>query len=314
MEITDDAFLPIKRIGQIDARQAQCEWLIEGLWLADAAGIIGGQSKLGKSWLCLDMAVSVASGTACLGQFAVKSSGPTLAFMAEDDPPDVRKRVNGICASRGLDVESLDLSLITSASLYLDDEGDRDKLRRTLGQVQPKMLLLDPLVRIHRGNENDARDIAAILGFLREIQREYSCAVVLAHHANKRSHGRPGQGLRGSSDLHAFGDSNLYLSHKDDCVEINIEHRAAASTGPHFVRLVDAGGGTHLQMMTPKTTVKTLSLEERVIDYLASVKGPVIRSALRAELRVNNHRLGQVLTTLLANDKIVTSASGLSIA
>ena len=211
VEIVSDALLPVKRIGQIEARPPDAAWMIDVLWQNEAVGIVGGQPKLWKSWPCLDMAISVASGTACLGRFAVKSSGPTLVFMAEDEQHEVRRRVDCICESRAIDVNALDMHLITSDRIYLDDDSDRDILRRVIEHVRPKMLLLDPLVRIHRGNENDSRDIAALLGFLRELQRQYGCAVVLAHHANKRSSGRPGQGLRGSSDLHAFGSSNLYI-------------------------------------------------------------------------------------------------------
>lgn len=308
----NDDLLPTVRIGQVEARVAGTEWLIEGLWLAGATGIIGGQPKLWKSWLCLEMAVSVASGVACLGRFAVTGGGPALVFMAEDDPPDVKKRVDGICAHRSLDVNTLDLTLITSTRLYLDDEADRDKLRRTIEHVRPKLLVLDPLVRLHRGNENDSRDIATLLGFLRELQRQYGCAIVLAHHANKRGHSRPGQGLRGSSDLHAFGSSNLYLSHRDDAVEINVEHRAAASTGPYFIRLVD-DGGTHLQLAAAGTAADEPSLEERILDHISRADDPVARADLRGALRINNHRLGKALADLLANGQIVATSDGLAL-
>ena len=314
MEMTKEDLLPTQRIGQVELREAGKEWLIESIWLAGATGIIGGQPKLWKSWMCLEMAVSTASGTPFLGRFAVKDTGPTLVYMAEDDAADIRKRVDGICTYRGLDVNTLDLSLITSNRLYLDDEMDREKLRHTIEHVGPKLLVLDPLVRLHRGNENDSRDISALLGFLRELQRQYGCAVVLAHHANKRSHGRPGQGLRGSSDLHAFGSSNLYLSHRTDCVEINVEHRAAASTGPYFVRLVDEGG-THLQMTDPATGLSSdaPSLEDRILDHLAHTDQPIARGDLRATLRVNNHRLGKSLTALLTNGQIVATPDGVAI-
>jgi RecA-family ATPase len=313
--MTNENLLPVMRIGQVAARAADAEWMIESLWMSEAVGIIGGQPKLWKSWMCLDMAVSVSSGTACLGRFQVRRTGPTLVFMAEDEQHEVRRRVDCICESRGLDVNALDLHLITSPRLYLDDADDRDKLRRTIEQVRPKMLLLDPLVRIHRGNENDSRDIAAILGFLRELQRQYGCAVVLAHHASKRGgHGRPGQGLRGSSDLHAFGSSNLYLSHRDGDVEITVEHRAAASTGPYLMRLVD-DGGTHLKVVEAAAGAKNQpTLEEQILDHLEDAPLPVVRGDLRATLRVNNHRLGKALISLLDSGQVVSTPDGLALA
>ncbi|MHB1951867.1 MAG: AAA family ATPase [Acidiferrobacteraceae bacterium] len=312
--MTSENQLPVMRIGQVAARAADAEWMIESLWTAEAVGIIGGQPKLWKSWLCLDMAISVSSGTACLGRFQVKRRGPTLVFMAEDEQHEVRRRVDCICESRSLDVNALDLHLITSPRLYLDDDDDRDMLRRMIEQIQPKLLLLDPLVRLHRGNENDSRDIAALLGFLRELQRQYGCAVVLAHHASKRGHGRPGQGLRGSSDLHAFGSSNLYLAHRDGDVEITVEHRAAPSTGPYLMRLVD-DGGTHLKMVEASAGMKKPpSLEEQVLDHLEDTAVPVARADLRSTLRVNNHRLGKTLTSLLASGQIVSTPEGLALA
>lgn len=306
--------LPIVRIGQVEARAAGTEWLIEGLWLAGAAGIIGGQPKLWKSWTCLELAVAVSSGMPCLAAFTVKDAGPALVYMAEDDAPDVKKRVDGICRYRSIDVTTLDLTLITSSRLYLDDDADRDKLRRTIAHVRPKLLVLDPLVRIHRGNENDSRDIALLLGFLRELQREYGCAIVLAHHASKRGHGRPGQGLRGSSDLHAFGTSNLYLSHQGDAVEIATEHRAAAATGPYLVRLIDEGG-THLEIVESGAASPAAPLlENRVLEQLAHEPQPVSRSDLRRTLQVNNQRLGKALTALREGGHVTATRDGFALA
>jgi RecA-family ATPase len=64
---------------------------------------------------------------------------------------------------------------------------------------------------LHRLDENSAADISQLLGFLRELQRTHDTAIVLVHHASKKHRAQPGQALRGSSDLHAFGDSNACL-------------------------------------------------------------------------------------------------------
>jgi hypothetical protein len=51
------------------------------------------------------------------------------------------------------------------------------------------------------------------------------------HHARKgAAHERGGQALRGSSELHAWGDSNLYLRRHGQNLYLNIEHRAAPGT------------------------------------------------------------------------------------
>ena len=55
-------------------------WLIEGLWSAVAVGFIGGPPKCCKSYLGLDMALSVATGTPCLGAYDVCEPGPALVY------------------------------------------------------------------------------------------------------------------------------------------------------------------------------------------------------------------------------------------
>jgi len=60
-----------------------------------------------------------------------------------------------------------------------------------------------------------------------------SCGVLVVHHARKDSNSsRPGQALRGSSELHAWADSNLYLRRRGSQLTLSTEHRAAPSQIP----------------------------------------------------------------------------------
>ena len=84
--------------------------------------------------------------------------------------------------------------------------------------------MLDPLVRLHRIDENHAGDVAELLGYLRTLQRELALSVLLVHHTRKNAAG--GLGLRGSGDIHAFGDSNLYLRRAEEHLILSSEHRS----------------------------------------------------------------------------------------
>lgn len=290
--------LPVSRISDITVADTS-GWLIEDLWCEEAAGIIGGQPKCCKSWLGLDMAVSVASDTPCLGKFRVSAPGSTLIFLAEDSLEQVRGRVEGICQSRGLDLKKLDLSIITSPALRLDSIEDQDRLRETINALKPKLLLLDPLVRLHRLDENNARDISGLLGFLRTLQREHHCGIILTHHASKRACARPGQGLRGSSDLHAFGDSNIYLSRKNDDIELIVEHRSAPSPASLTLRLQQLGDSAYLTILDSiKDEPTESSIDQKIVSYLKSKSTSIQKSELRQAMRINNQRLGVVLTDL----------------
>ena len=59
--------LPTVPVHAIDPQPDAPQWLVRDLWTTAAVGVIGGSPKVAKSWLGLDLAVSVASGTPALG-------------------------------------------------------------------------------------------------------------------------------------------------------------------------------------------------------------------------------------------------------
>ena len=205
--------LPVVRVDQIPHEENAQRWLVEQLWGDSSVGVIGGAPKCSKTWLGLDLALSVATGTACLGRYAVPRPGPVLVYLAEDALAVVRERVEGMARHRGLQLASVDIHVITAPSLRLDREPHRNRLLETAKRLRPRLLLLDPLVRLHAVDENSAGEVAQLLAYFRLLQRRLDLSVILVHHTRKNAAGgaAAGQGLRGSSDLHAFGDSNLYF-------------------------------------------------------------------------------------------------------
>lgn len=304
------ATLPYVQAAQIEVAPPEARWLIRHLWTRAGVGIVGGQAKLGKSWLGLDMAVSVTSGTPCLGHFPVDLPGPALVYLAEDALGDVRGRLDALCAHRHLDLRRLDLQVVTAPVLRLDCEEDQQRLAATIDELKPRLVVLDPLVRMHRLDENAAADMAVLLGTLRELQRRFDVAIALVHHASKKNHRRPGQALRGSSDLHAFVDSLAYLSRERDALKLHLEHRSAASPEPVEIRLVQ-GDATHLELVAPPAIDKPpVPLQDRVVELLAAAPAPLLRKELRASLRVNNQRLGEALAHLERQGRVRRGETG----
>jgi hypothetical protein len=113
--------LPVQRASELSIDSASLtQWLVQGLWSDQAVGILGGEPKCCKSFLALDLAVSVASGTPCLRRFAVRRTGPVLLFPAEDSLAVVRRRLEGICSAADVDFQSLPVEVITAPTLRLD--------------------------------------------------------------------------------------------------------------------------------------------------------------------------------------------------
>ena len=275
---------PVQRASELSTAGPQTQWLIEDLWTEQAVGILGGEPKCFKSFLALDMAVSVASGTPCLRRFPVKRSGSVLLFPAEDSLAVVRQRLEGISAAAGVSLVSLPIEVITAPSLRLDLPADCQRLIQTVESLKPLLLILDPLIRLHRVEENDASQIAPLLSFLRQLQRQFALAVVLVHHARKDSGGsRPGQALRGSSELHGWGDSNLYMRRHRDRLTLSTEHRAAVSQDHIPLHLHQEGLALALSVLESETTPdeSTGSPLQRVRQVLAQLKEPTSVQRLR---------------------------------
>jgi len=301
-------------------------WRIEQVW-GDGVGILGGPPKATKSWFGLDMAVSIASNTPLLGHFNVHNPGPSLVYLAEDALPQVRSRIAGICQHRALDINSLDLHVITAPAVRLDQHTDQKRLSLTVEQLRPKLLLLDPLIRLHRADENSSADISALLGFLRELQRSYDVAIVVVHHMRKAIRSHLGQALRGSGDLHAWTDHAVYLTRTGPGhrrIRLTLEHRAAPTIEPLELQLASSSDGTatHLEVLGTAPAqhldpsargLAAPNLHERVIATLKAAPAPMSRAKLRSSLRINNNRLGDALSQLQRDGCIRRGNDGFSL-
>jgi hypothetical protein len=118
--------------------------------------------------------------------------------------------------------------------------------------AQAQIILLDPLYSTHDRDENDTRAMAALCQSLLRLREASRAALIVVHHARK-SIGRYeiGSAFRGSSALHAVGDSYLLVTRSApqlSTVELRFQFRYAApqpsrllSLDPHSLWFSPAG-------------------------------------------------------------------------
>jgi len=271
---------------------------VDDCWGEGAVGFICAIPKAGKTWLAIDLAVSVASGAPFLGCFPVQNPGPVLAFAAEEPGYALKERAAAIAAAKGLDLDRVPLGVISEPSLLLDDPSHARRLADTVEKFKPRLLLLDPLVRLHHSNENDAGQISSLLGSLRDLNRRFQTAIVLVHHLRKSEAASPGLALRGSIDLYAWADSCLSLVPRGDLRLLFAEHRSNPAPRPLLLRL--AANPPHLELAEPQKTDD--ALPDRIIETLR--QHPATAATLRARLGVRNETLGHTLASLEADGRI----------
>jgi RecA-family ATPase len=309
--------LPTVRAHHLAVQPQARRWLIEELWADEAVGIVGGEPKCCKSFLALDVAVAVAGGVPCLRRFATAQTGRVLLFAAEDALHVVRQRLAGIARAAGRVLDDLDIHVVTAPSVRLDVERDRDALTATIAELRPKLLVLDPFVRLHRIDENLSGEVAPLLAYLRELQRRFHVAVVLVHHARKGGAKlRAGQALRGSSEFHAWGDSNLYLRRHGDQLTLSVEHRAAAAITAVALQLAVEDDAVALTAVAPSAAAAGAAiaapdtLADKIHAHLAVAAEPMSATALRKLCSVRNATLNTALAELVTAGRVRKDATG----
>jgi len=287
---------PLRTVRPAELAQDQggVRWLVEPLWAAQAVGLLAGAPKSCKTWLALDLAVAVASNTHCLGALPVRADGPVLVYAAEDAQPILRERLAALVAVRGLALDALPVSVIVEPVLRLDTERDQERLAETLRLLRPRLVVLDPLIRLHRLDENSSRDVSTLLSYFRQLQREYAVALLLVHHMRKGGGSRPGENLRGSSDLHAWGDTLLYLRRTQDGIVLSVEHRAHPSPEPMLLHL-QADPHPHLVLGTVPAAP---SVADEIVALLDKTAAPIATRRICATVRGRTEATVAALRTL----------------
>lgn len=314
-----DTVEPIKTIGLSAIADVPHEqrWLVDNVWPAEGVGLVAATPKIGKTWIAADLGISVASATPFAGHFRVREAGRVLMFASEDQNHEMKDRLRGFATARGLAFDDLAFQLVDEPILTLNRAKDLARFERRVRDDEPALVILDPLRRIYSGNESSSDGMSAVLGQLRRIQRQYHVAILITHHVTKQSEFDPvsGHSMRGSGDIHAWGDANMYAwrSKQDENVTIvRLEHRNAPRQDPFRLRrtvVTTPSGGTSAYLeyvegeVSPNAPVaptvnKVDELRQRVLAKLDEAGSGIGFSKLREPLGVSAERLSGVLRQL----------------
>ena len=149
------------------------------------------------------------------------------------------------------------------------------------------------------------------------LQRQHHLAVLVVHHARKSAGSmRAGQALRGSSEFHAWGDSNLYLRRSGSEINLTVEHRAAPSPPSIAIELAQRGDALALEVVqsTAAQSLPPSSVDERIVSALSDSDHPVPIAELRSLCRVRKATLYARLAELVTTGRLVRCGDGYRLA
>ena len=189
-------------------------YVVEGL-LPAGLNMLAGSPKIGKSWLCLDLAFSVASGRPFMGR--ATDQGNVLYLALEDQPRRLQERLRRVAP--GQDLKDLPLEFWTECAAM--DEGGLEAIGEWLGRVEkPRLMIVDVWARFEPRKANSKNEYSDITQTMQKIQAliaGYDVAVLLVHHTRKASgdtvfSGDPFDQIIGSRALTSNMDATLMIT------------------------------------------------------------------------------------------------------
>src|SRR6266700_1880608 len=231
---------------------------------------LGGEPKSGKSLLVSNLALALAAGGEHAG-FKVPSPKRVLICQFELPTPQLALRLATMRKTIGDRAD---------ANLFVDTRVSGHMLSSTAGlnhfltsarSVQADVIVIDPLYSTHDQDENDTRAMAALCQSLVRLRDVSKAALIVVHHVRK-SAGRYelGSAFRGSSALHAVGDSYLLLARPSPqipTVELRFQFRYDAAPPSRLLSLdpealwFSASGSTAAVASPPRRKVEPVDVQ-----------------------------------------------------
>ena len=238
------------------------EWLVDGLLTKHGFSVIYGSPGAGKSFLAIDMALSVAYGKAwhdCATQ-----QGAVL-YIAGEGVGGLGKRIKAWQAYHKLTADVPFYVLPTAVRFREPD--DVERLLRTIDHLDTKFsaVFVDTVARaLLGGDENSATDMGMFVDACETVKRHAGCAVIGIHHSGKDA----ARQMRGSTALLGAVDASIKVSKLEETVTLTTEKQKDAEPMPDAaftmtpVALIDDVSVVMTQADMPEKKARSVKLTE----------------------------------------------------
>jgi hypothetical protein len=210
--------------------------------LLPAQGILffGGEPKSGKSILVANLALSLAAGVDRLG-FSIPAPRRVLVCQFELPLNQFVTRLSTMRRGLGPAADQRLLVDTQASGHMLSTAQGFSHFLSVAREAQAEVIILDPLYSTHDQDENDTRAMAALCQALLRLRDNSGAALVVIHHVRKAiNRGEVGSAFRGSSALHAVGDTYVLVTRPSlqlPTLELRFQFRYAPPLTPRLLQL-----------------------------------------------------------------------------
>jgi hypothetical protein len=162
------------------------KYLIDDCFVQGQPMLVGGMSKTLKTSICVDAAISLASGAKFLSRFRVLAESKVLIMSGESGLGTLQETGLRICKSKGVDPFGLDNLKWSSEIPRCDSQADLDRLRDAISKNDAKIIFVDPAYLALGGDDHaNVFKQGQLLRKVNLICTELGSTLVLVHHNRK---------------------------------------------------------------------------------------------------------------------------------
>jgi RecA-family ATPase len=167
-------------------------WVSGGVVPKGGIIVMGGPDKIGKSWLVLDLAESLAAGGRLWDtEYDVKSTGTVLIMEREIGVFGFQERTKLRYGHLGYPPNRNIFYTSKMKGLLLDTDSGLKLLDTEIQATGARIVFIDPVSMAMNGEENSNTDVQHLINNLRDVQVDYpELTFILTHHYGKRPKGQ----------------------------------------------------------------------------------------------------------------------------
>jgi hypothetical protein len=231
------------RVGELEIRPPQ--FRVDGLIEEDSLGLIFGDPGCCKTFIAVDLASCVATGTPFHGREVKQGS---VFYIAGEGHNGLARRFAAWAVDRGVSIKDAPLYKSTRGAHFLDAESAATVTREVQSLADengdPAIIIIDTLARsFGGGDENSTKDMGAFVAAVDDLRACFPGSVVLiVHHSGHGAKDR----ARGASTLKGALDFEFQTKKEGGVITLeNTKMKDAEPPKPMAFELqtVDLGNG-----------------------------------------------------------------------
>ena len=316
---------PLLRVGEFcESVGEPPPMVVAGILEANTVLLVSAKPKTGKTFLMMQMADDIASGTPLFGQYEIEKPGPVIYFMMEGSKYQTKARM----IKRGMDERNPEVYIFHTRRDLSKPSGVK-WLCEKIAPHNPSAVIIDTARQAFQMDDwNNASLVQARLQPLVEavqrnstVQFPAGCACIIVHHNNKSAMATGGDRISGTNAFQGIVDGYMILDNRKRLANGDLQFTAECEgridlpecitfvmdTNTLHVRAVDDNEAAVL-----KAEVANAAIKKQfgiITDLLTKNEDGLTAAEIETKIGMVKSYVSRILSAMAAEGRIVKAGT-----